>query len=123
MRAQVWLVQSSEIDDAPFRARVVLPGEPPGIHVLPPPDETESNFVMRVRAVLFRSVDTTSERALIVLYSAAPLGPQQSTYYAACVYRWTGNEFVRVEAVEKRLVGARTSTEVVRRLASGSSSK
>lgn len=122
-RAEVWLAQSSEVDDGPFRGRVAVPGNPATIHTLPPPDESENNFMMKVRAVMFRSVDRSTERALIVLYSAAHIGPQQSVYYGACVYRWSGSEFVRVDAVEKRLAGARNSAEVIRRLAAGGQGK
>ncbi|MBL8311076.1 MAG: hypothetical protein JNL19_11680 [Burkholderiales bacterium] len=122
-RAELWLTQSNDVDDAPFRGRVVIAGTPATIHTLPPPDETGSNFMMKVRAVMFRQIGTSAERALIVLYSATQIGPQQTPYYGACVYRWNGNAFVRADAVEKQLAGARTAAEVTRRLASGGSAK
>ncbi len=113
--ARVWLTQSSEVDDAPYSGRVVAPDGT--VHALPPPDEPESAFMMKVRSVIFRNVDHSAERELIVLYSAARIGPQQAPYYAACVYKWNGSAFTRLAPVEAKLGGAKTSADVSKRLA------
>ncbi len=114
-RGHVWLTQSSEVDDAPFAGRVVAPDG--AIHALPAPDEPESVFLMKVRSVMFRNVDRSPDKELIVLYSAAKIGPQEAPYLSACVYKWNGSSFTRLTDVEARLSGAKTSAEVSRRLA------
>lgn len=114
-RGHVWLTQSSEVDDAPFAGRVVAPDG--AIHALPAPDEPESVFLMKVRSVMFRNVDRSPDKELIVLYSAAKIGPQEAPYFSACVYKWNGSSFTRLTDVEARLSGAKTSAEVSRRLA------
>lgn len=119
--AQVWLTQSSEVDDAPYSGRVVAADGT--VHVLPAPDEPESAFMMKVRSVMFRNVDQSADKELIVLYSAAKIGPQQPPYYGACVYQWNGSAFTRLAAVEAKLSGAKTSAEVSKRLASAAASK
>lgn len=113
-RASVWLTQSDTVDEGPFTGRVV--GADGRVHPLPPPDEPEPLFRMKVRAVMFRNVDPDSGKALIVLYSAARIGPRQEPYYAACVYRWDGTSFVRVADIETQLRGAKTASDVTRRL-------
>jgi hypothetical protein len=117
--AEVWLTQSSEVEDGPFTAHVAVAGADGQrtVYTLPPPDETESAFMMKVRSVLFRSIDGQAARSLIVLYAAAQIGPGQAPYFGACVYAWDGSAFVRDGAAEKRLSGARNSAEVARRLA------
>ena len=60
------------------------------------------SFTMKVRAVMFRNVDQDSSKELIVLFSAVRIGPQQTPYYAACVYKWSGTAFVRMTDVESR---------------------
>lgn len=113
-RASVWLTQSDTKDDEPYTGRVVdVDGR---VHPLPPPDEPESVFMMKVRAVMFRNVAPDSGNALIVLYSAVRIGPRQTPYYAACVYRWNGTSFVRVADIETKLRGAKTAADVTRRL-------
>jgi hypothetical protein len=117
--AEVWLTQSSQVEDGPFTAHVAVKG-PDGrrtVYTLPPPDETESAFMMKVRSVMFRSIDGQPERSLIVLYSAAQIGPGQAPYFGACVYAWDGSAFVRDGDAEARVSGARNSAEVARRLA------
>lgn len=114
-QASVWLTQSDTIDDGPYSGRVA--GADGSVHPLPPPDEPESAFMMKVRAVMFRNVDQDSSKELIVLFSAVRIGPQQTPYYAACVYKWSGTAFVRMTDVESRLRGARTAADVTQRLA------
>lgn len=113
--AQVWLTQSSELDDAPYTGRVVAPDG--AVHTLPAADEPESTFLMNVRSVMFRNVDQLPDNELIVLYTATRIGAQLTPYYSVCVYKWNGNAFVRLARVEARLSGAKTSSEVSRRLA------
>ena len=117
--AEVWLTQSSTVDDGPFTARVAVAGKDgkQAVYTLPPPDETESAFMMKVRSVMFRSVDGGPQRSLVVLYSAVRIGPGQDPTFGACVYGWDGAAFVRDAAAEERLSGARDSAEVARRLA------
>lgn len=119
--AQVWLTQSSEVDDAPFAGRVVATDGT--VHALPAPDEPESTFMMKVRSVMFRNVDQQPDKELIVLYSAAKIGPQQPPYYGACVYQWNGSAFTRLTDVESKLGGVKSSAEVSKRLASAAASK
>ncbi len=119
--AQVWLTQSSEVDDAPYAGRVVAADGT--VHALPAPDEPESTFMMKVRSVIFRNVDQSADKELIVLYSATKIGPQQPPYYAACVYKWNGSAFTRLADIETRLSGAKTSVEVNKRLASAAAGK
>lgn len=115
---EVRLVQSSQVDDGPFTAQVVVPvqGGSPKVYQLPPPDETESAFMMTVRSVMFRRIGKPPERSLIVLYSAARIGPGHDPYFAACVYSWDGAAFARDTDAENLLSGARDSAEVARRL-------
>lgn len=114
-RAEVVLTQSSELDDAPFSG-VVIARDLSGNEVraaLPRPDEPDSLFMMKVRSVMFRNVDRSPDNELIVLYSAAKIGPQQSPYYASCVYKWQKDgSFVRLPNIEKTLQGARDSKAV-----------
>lgn len=113
-QASVWLTQPDTIDDGPYSGRVV--DADGSVHRLPAPDEPESAFMMKVRAVMFRNVDQDSAKELIVLFSAARIGPQQAPYYAACVYKWNGTAFVRMADIESRLRGARTAGDVTQRL-------
>ena len=117
-RAEVWLTQASEVDDAPFKGRVVVTSDtkPAAVHELPPPDEPESLFLMKVRAVMFRNVDQGADKELIVLYAATRIGPQQPTSYSSVVYQWNGQSFARMPAVESKLSGAKNSAEIIRRL-------
>lgn len=121
-RAEVVLTQSNEVDDAPFSG-VVIARDSSGHEVrasLPQPDEPESLFMMKVRSVMFRNVDASPDNELIVLYSAAKIGPQQSPYYASCVYKWQKDgSFVRLPNVEKTLEGARDSKAVGKYLRAG----
>jgi hypothetical protein len=123
--AQVWLTRSSEGEDMPFVGRVAVLNShvssmPPVIHPLPPPDEPPGFFTMNVSAVIFRNVDSAPDKELIVLYSAVQIGPQHSQYFSVCVYKWDGSAFVRLADAEERLDGARTSAEIVKRLANKS---
>ena len=114
-RAEVVLTQSGDVDDAPFSG-IVIARDSSGNEVrapLPRPDEPESLFLMKVRSVMFRNVDQAPDNELIVLYSAAKIGLQQSPYYASCVYKWqAAGGFVRLRSVEKVLEGARDSKAV-----------
>ena len=114
-RAEVILTQSSDVDDAPFSG-VVVARDASGTEVrvaLPLPDEPKSLFMMKVRSVMFRNVDSSPDNELIVLYAATKIGPQQRPYYASCVYKWQPEGvFVRLRGVEKTLQGARDSKAV-----------
>jgi hypothetical protein len=87
------------------------------VYALSTPSEPGDFFQFQVRSVMFRSVDGSAERALIVLYTVARIGPQQAPEAAACVYRWAQGEFVRDSAAEALLKGARNAADVATRLA------
>ena len=117
-QVQVRLIQSAEVDDAPFSGEVVIPsdGQDKVVHKLPPVDETEAHFMTKVLAVMFRNVDQAAQKELIVLYIATRIGPRQPSYFSTCVYKWDGAAFVRVPKTEAHLKGAKTAKEGDRRL-------
>lgn len=118
-KVQLWLTQSSEIDDAPFVGRVVAPNAAGAevTYTLPLPDEGASSFLMKVLSVMFVNTGSGTGQDIVVIYSAAKIGPQRAPYFSTCVYHWNGAEFVRLPNVERVLSGARTSKQVAQRLA------
>jgi hypothetical protein len=118
-RTQVWLTQSADALDAPFSGKVVVDfgGKGEAVYALSPPYPPDGPFLMTVRSVMFRSIEKSSEKALIVLYAVTKIGPQQPVEYETAVYRWNGKEFSRANDTEERLQGARTSRDVDRKLA------
>lgn len=117
-KVRVHLVQSTEVDDAPFVGMVEAHSEVYGatVHALPPIDETEANFMTKVSAVMFRDTDRADQKDLLILYAATRIGPQQPSYFSVGVFRWNGKAFVRVKSMERLLRGARTGDEVDQRL-------
>lgn len=117
-KVRVHLVQSTEVDDAPFVGMVEAHSEVYGatVHAMPPIDETETNFMTKVSAVMFRDTDRVAHKDLLVLYAATRIGPQQPSYFSVGVFRWNGKAFVRVKNMERLLRGARTGDEVDQRL-------
>jgi hypothetical protein len=118
----VWLTQPQQPADGPFTPWVRTPADgaaaaPGQVYALSTPSEPGDFFQFQVRSVMFRSVDGSAERALIVLYTVARIGPQQAPEAAACVYRWAQGEFVRDSAAEALLKGARNAADVATRLA------
>ncbi len=86
-------------------------------YALPPPDEPADFFQFTIKSVLFQpTTRPPAANVLIVLYTAARIGPQQPTANAACVYAWDGKEFQRQATVEKALEGARTAKDARARL-------
>jgi hypothetical protein len=85
---------------------------------LPQPDEPADFFLFTIKSVLFQPIEKApTTNALIVLYTAARIGPQQPVVHAACVYAWDGKEFQRQTATERALEGARTAKDARARLA------
>lgn len=116
--AQVLLTQSKEVLDGPFSGKVVAnPGEKDEVtYDLQPPYDAQAPFLITVRAVMFRSIDRSTQKALIILYSVTKIGPQQPTEYESAVYKWNGEAFARVDTLEAKLAGARTSREIDKKL-------
>lgn len=113
-KVRVVLTQADDVNESPFTGRVVLADGQ--TTPLPAPDEPAVNFMMTVNAVAFRSVDADAVKELLVLYSAVQIGPQHSPYHGVCVYKWDGERFIRLNTVESRLHGARSVTDVNKRL-------
>ena len=66
---------------------------------------------------MFRAVDHTAEKALIVLFENYRNGSGEKPGIAKIVYRWNGNEFVEDDAIQRQLSGTRNAKEIDRRLA------
>jgi hypothetical protein len=122
--AYVVLTQPKGDDTAPFKGRVVIPTSsttttatfrwapfPWGETAIP-----GRTFDTTVRAVMFRSIDSSPEKAVLVLFESYRIGSGKPSN-AVLVKRWNGKEFVDVEAVQNQLHGARNTKEIDRRLA------
>jgi hypothetical protein len=123
--AYVVLTQPKGDDSAPFKGRVVVPPSttsaaltfrwwapfPWGETAIP-----GRTFDTIVRSVMFRSIDHTQKKAVLVLFESYRIGSGKPSN-VVLVKRWDGNDFVDVEAVQNRLHGARNAKEIDRRLA------
>ena len=116
--AEVRILTSKTIDDAPFRVSVeVFPKTgSTQTFALPPPDQTMEFFLMKARSVIFSPINNHAENSLLILYSSIRIGPQHSPEYGALVYDWTGKEFDRNTSAELRLEGVRNSKEAIARI-------
>jgi hypothetical protein len=117
--AQVVLSRPKGDDDEPFVGRVIS-RQADGqqlVHALPRPDEPPGFFYLIVQSMMFRNVDKTPEKELIILYLSHKIAPGGDEVYRANVHRWDGQKFERVREVEKLLFGAKNAAAVDVRLA------
>ena len=115
--ATVVLTRPKGDDHIPFTGRVIVQqanGEILNLP-LPPPNEPVDFFYLIVESVMFRDIDRTGEKALIVLYLSHKIGSSEYGHRAS-VNRWNGSEFEQARTVEHLLFGAKTAIEVDRRL-------
>ena len=115
--ATVVLTRPKGDDNIPFSGRVIVhqaKGEILNLP-LPPPNEPVDFFYLIVESVMFRDIDRTGEKALIVLYLSHKIGSSEYGHRAS-VNRWNGSEFEQARTVEHLLFGAKTAIEVDRRL-------
>ncbi len=122
--ATVVLTRPKGDDDLPFKGRVLVQqaaGEARTLQ-LSSPNEPVDFFYLTVKSVLFRDVDRSGEKALVVLYLSHKIGSSESGY-RACVNQWNGTEFERARNIEHVLFGAKSPVEVDRRLAKSKKDK
>jgi hypothetical protein len=120
--AYVVLTQPKGEDYAPYRGRIVIPPDATksaSVHQLPrlSVDDGMNRFTVIVHAVMFRSVDRSSSKVLIVLRELYRDGSGENTRPTPSVYRWNGKEFVEDEEIRNQLFRARSAKEIDRRLA------
>jgi hypothetical protein len=116
--ATVVLTRPKGENEIPFTGRVIVRqanGET-ATFALPPPYEPTDLFWLIANSVMFRAVDQSGEKALIVLYLSHRVGSREYNNVAN-VYRWRDTQFERADPVELALAGAKTAAEVDRRLA------
>ncbi len=115
--ASVILIQVADPNKFQFKGRVAV--ERDGTlktHLLPIPENIGAVMEQHVKAVMFRSVGKSSEKAIIILYEFHRSGSANDDGDGAYVFRWNGQGFVADEQVRKKLFGAKNSKEVDRRL-------
>ena len=80
-----------------------------------PAYEAAELFWLIANSVMFRAVDNSGEKKLIVRHSSHKRGPREYKNLAS-VYRRSGAQFELVDPVENALAGAKAGAEIDRRL-------
>jgi hypothetical protein len=115
----VVLVEHPNPNRMQFRGRVVVPQAAGGatVFTLPIPEDIGAVMEQHAKAVMFRRIDRSNSKSLIVLYESYRSGSGEPGSTDAYVFRWDGQQFVAVEDVRKKLMGATNSKAIDRRLA------
>lgn len=114
----VLLFQPAESADSNFRVSVLIPETDGRYRSLeaPPLDLIAGHFDVTVNAVMFAATQPGPQRDLLVLYAYHRTGSEQDDGNAVAAYSWNGKAFLRDEAAERRLLGAKTAADVRKRL-------
>ena len=109
-------------ETAPFKGRVVVPNVvagAPAVYKLPllAEDQVSRRFDVLPLAIMFRAIDRSSTKVLLLLYEGYRTGSGEKPYRMCTACRWNGNEFVEDELTQQQLAGPRNAKEIDRRLA------
>jgi hypothetical protein len=117
--ATVVLTRPKGDENIPFTGRVVVreAGRSTATFPLPPPNEPVGFFYLIVESIMFRAIDQSGEKAVIVLYSSSKIAPMGEVRSRVHVFRWNGEAFEYAREVDSTLAGAKNAREVDRRLA------
>jgi hypothetical protein len=117
--ASVVLTNVADPTKFQFKGRVVVQhAGRTDVYPLPIPEDIGLVMEQHAKAVMFRNIDKSSQKAAIILYEFHRSGSASDDGYGVYVFRWDGQRFVSDDQVREKLFGARNSKEIDRRLAS-----
>jgi hypothetical protein len=71
---------------------------------LPPFDEADGFFTIKINSVAFQNMDAQPDKEIIIHYTAQKTGPLAESYAANAFYKWAGQKFSRLQPAENTVL-------------------
>jgi hypothetical protein len=115
-KASVVLTNVADPTKFQFKGRVAVQhAGRTDVYPLPIPEDIGLVMEQHAKAVMFRNIDRSSEKAIIILYEFHRSGSASDDGYGVYLFRWNGQNFVSDDRIREKLFGAKNSKEVDRR--------